>query len=124
MSGGPILTCGAGALDRDTIAAVVEEFERELHHAAAPSETDRFFNGSTPAAVFLNADGEIDAAADVCAQWKRTHPEVPIVFIAATDDMDMKMEAMAAGADQFLVSPVEEEALRFVLRFLLVEQGR
>ncbi len=124
MSGGPILTCGVDDLDRDTIDAVVEEFTRIRHHVSTPAAAEAHFNGTAPAVVFLSAVGDGSAAPTVCRQWKQAHPDVAVVYVAGTDDIETKMEAVAAGADQFLLSPIDEEALRFVVRFLLVEQGR
>lgn len=124
MSGAPIVTCGADAQDRDTIEAVAEEFGREFHHADEPAAVEAYFAATGPALVLLSAHGGNGAAYDVCGQWKQAHPTVPVVFVGVDDAMDTKMDAVTAGADQFLVSPIDEEALRFVFRFLLVERGR
>ena len=124
MSAAPILTCGADALDRDTIDAVAEEFDRVPQHVADAAAAAAHGNGVAPAMLILNGGSDVAVATDSCRQWKQAHPDVPVVYVAPTDDIDTKMEAVDAGADQFLVSPIDEEALRFVLRFLLEEQGR
>lgn len=117
----PLFTCGAADADRETIEAVAEEYERVVQHAADEAELARLLDGTAPGVVFIGAAGGLDATA-VCRAWN--HGDVPVVVVGEDDSLDTKVEALEAGADQFLVTPVDEEALRFVLRFFIVEKGR
>jgi len=120
----PLATCGLPALDRGLVTEAAGRYARMVHHADHPDALQSLFNGTAPAVIYTLARAAGFDLAAACTDWRARYPNAAIVCCAQNDEFDTKLEALDAGADQFLVTPIEEEALEFILRFCLVEQDR
>jgi CheY-like chemotaxis protein len=93
-------------------------------------EHEMVFAGTISDAVPHIEDGPFDlylldnwlpdgSGVELCKKIRVLHPDLPIVFTSAVGmraDID---EAIAAGADRYLLKPVEPENLRKVVKELL-----
>lgn len=52
---------------------------------------------------------------DVQAALNRSAPRLPVIFVTAHDEPDLRTQALAAGAVGFFTKPVDEAALLRVL---------
>lgn len=61
---------------------------------------------------------------DLQARLNKEHCVIPIIFITAHGDEDMRMQALRAGAVEFLTKPVDGQALLHLVRAALsIEDG-
>jgi DNA-binding NtrC family response regulator len=68
---------------------------------------------------YLLADGN---ALELLPRLKGTYPEIPLVILTAYGSIDLAVQAVKEGADQFLTKPVQLPALLVMLQRLLEEQ--
>jgi DNA-binding NtrC family response regulator len=68
---------------------------------------------------YLLADGN---ALELLPRLKGMYPEIPLVILTAYGSIDLAVQAVKEGADQFLTKPVELPALLVMLQRLLEEQ--
>lgn len=90
----------------------VELFEDPLECLAAIAETP-------PHAVITDLYmGEVDGV-EVSRRVRATNPHLPIFVVTAKGDIDTAVEAMKAGADEYLQKPINVDRLRtLILRAL------
>lgn len=53
----------------------------------------------------------------------QTHPEIPIIVITGSDDVETAIKCMEMGAFNYLVKPVEREQLSSVISRALEKRG-
>ena len=123
MSERAIVTYGLSAEDVETVGAAVRGYERRLVHVDDAQAARAAIETYAPPVLFLDAAEPVGDGYALCREWKAAHPETAVVIVARDDELETKLEAVTAGADQFLISPIDEEALEFVLRFFLVEKA-
>jgi DNA-binding NtrC family response regulator len=68
---------------------------------------------------YLLADGN---ALELLPRLKGTYPEIPLLILTAYGSIDLAVQAIKEGADQFLTKPVELPALLVMLQRLLEER--
>ncbi len=122
MSVSTIVTYGLSAEDADAVAQAAGNYDRQVVHAADAQSARASIAAEVPPIVFVHAAAGGDGYA-LCSEWKTAHPDAAVVLVAPDDEIDTKLEAVTAGADQFLIAPIDDEALEFVLRFFLVEKA-
>ncbi|MCL9782610.1 sigma-54 dependent transcriptional regulator [Vibrio sp. S4M6] len=66
----------------------------------------------TPDLILLDLRLPDMTGMDVLYAVKKTHPEVPIIFMTAHGSIDTAVEAMRHGAQDFLIKPCEADRLR------------
>ncbi|WP_047045197.1 quorum-sensing sigma-54 dependent transcriptional regulator LuxO [Vibrio mexicanus] len=66
----------------------------------------------TPDLILLDLRLPDMTGMDVLYAVKRTHPDVPIIFMTAHGSIDTAVEAMRHGAQDFLIKPCEADRLR------------
>lgn len=72
-----------------------------------------------PDAIVLDYRLTDGLSLDVVPEVKALHPDVPIIILTAHGSIDLAVQAIKAGADQFMTKPVELGALHVMLRRLL-----
>ncbi|HTQ79037.1 MAG TPA: sigma-54 dependent transcriptional regulator [Thermoanaerobaculia bacterium] len=90
-----------------------------VEEAATVSEARRLFRQFRPDAALLDyllPDGN---ALELLYSLKAIAPGVPLVLLTGHGSIDLAVRAMKAGAEEFLVKPVELPALEAVLRRVL-----
>lgn len=60
---------------------------------------------------------------ELLAQLSESHPEVPVIVITATDQLETAVECMKAGAFDYLVKPVEKMRLLSSVRRAIEKRG-
>jgi DNA-binding NtrC family response regulator len=68
---------------------------------------------------YLLTDGN---ALELLPRLKEIYPEIPLVILTAHGSIDLAVQAVKEGAEQFLTKPVELPALLVILQRLLQEQ--
>jgi len=94
----------------------------EVEEADSCQATLEIFQTAQPDAAiidYLLADGN---ALELLPRLKGMCPETPLVILTAYGSIDLAVQAIKEGADQFLTKPVELPALRVMLQRLLEEQ--
>lgn len=56
---------------------------------------------------------------DLCKKIRASHPEVSIIFTSGVSHKSEIREALSAGADKYLVKPIEPEELQKVVKELI-----
>src|ERR1700719_2294336 len=64
-----------------------------------------------PARAFASAEGFLKSGLQLQAQLNAEHCRIPIIFITAHGDEKMRMQALRAGAVEFMAKPFNDEAL-------------
>jgi len=72
-----------------------------------------------PDAIVLDYRLTDGLSLDIVPELKAIHPDVPIIILTAHGSIDLAVQAIKAGADQFMTKPVELGALHVMLRRLL-----
>jgi len=119
--------------DDSAMREMLESLFREQGYAAATAE-------SVDAALTRLRDAEYDAVLsdikmpgrsglELVGELRRLRPETPIVLMTAFGSIDSAVEAMRAGAFDYVTKPFEPEAVLFALerafeRRALVEENR
>lgn len=75
-----------------------------------------------PQLIFMDIEMPVKTGLEAAAVINKQLPETHIVFLTAYDRFDYAVGALRSGAEEYLLKPVSEEALREVLgRFFQVE---
>jgi DNA-binding NtrC family response regulator len=94
----------------------------EVEEADSCQAAVEIFQTARPDAAIIDyrlADGN---ALELLPRLKGTYPEIPLVILTAYGSIDLAVQAVKEGADQFLTKPVELPALLVMLQRLLEEQ--
>jgi len=84
---------------------------------------DRVQSGITPDLLMLDLPrGDADSL-HILRWLRRVRPGMPIVLLAHADDAGREKEAIRLGAQDFLIRPIEEQQLEFVVRRQLTWRG-
>ncbi len=70
-----------------------------------------------PGCLLLDADLPRCRSLEVQRQVAIEHPDMPIIFITGRGDIGMTVQAMKAGAAEFLMKPLDEHVLVRALRY-------
>ncbi len=89
----------------------------ELKEALADPACDTLFLDMDFLATVAR-QSQLDSAAQLISTIKHRRPNVPLVVMAAHEDIRQSVEAVQHGADNYLSYPIVEEEVRFVLKSL------
>lgn len=96
----------------------------EIVEAGTAEEALRMFVGKAPAAVVADLSLPGMSGVQMIERMRRLRAHVPILVCSAGGASRDQLEALAAGADDFLVKPFEPHELRLRLLRLLGEADR
>jgi DNA-binding NtrC family response regulator len=122
MSRNTILVVDDEAGIRFGIRDFLESSGYEVEEADSCQAAVEIFQTAQPDAAiidYLLADGN---ALELLPRLKGTYPEIPLLILTAYGSIDLAVQAVKEGADQFLTKPVELPALLVMLQRLLEEQ--
>ncbi len=88
----------------------------DIVEAGNCQEARRVFTDSPPTVAVLDYHLPDGTALDLLREFKRIDPFVPLLILTAYGSIDLAVDAIKAGADQFLTKPVELAALTLVIQ--------
>lgn len=88
----------------------------EVVEAASCEEARRVFADTHPTVAVLDYHLPDGTALELLREFKRSDPFVPLIILTAFGSIDLAVEAIKAGADQFLTKPVELSTLVVILQ--------
>lgn len=91
----------------------VEWLKDKNYQVAAYASGSAFLNDleEVPCAVCLDVQLAEESGLDVLKQFKNMHQQVPVIMVTSENDVQTAVDAMRAGAYDYLVKPVEREQL-------------
>jgi len=107
------------AFDEETRGQIRARFEKDGVAVDATDDLAQIpvaFAGRVPDVLLLDADHDADLVVGRLADVKREYPEMPVVLFAAEADMPLVVDAMRAGAFDFVGKPVDMTRLEAVVR--------
>src|SRR5918999_1654274 len=122
MTRNKILVVDDEAGIRFGIRDFLESSGYEVEEADSCQTAVEIFQTAHPDAAiidYLLVDGN---ALELLPRFKETYPEIPLVILTAYGSIDLAVQAVKEGADQFLTKPVDLPALLVILQRLLEEQ--
>jgi two-component system OmpR family response regulator len=112
--------------DHPTLAeALAEALERSgfaVDHAADAAGARRFFGATDYDLVVLDIGLPDGSGLSLLAEWRRK-PGPPVLLLTARDRLDDRVEGLDAGADDYIVKPVEVPELIARCRAVLRRPG-
>lgn len=122
MARNKILVVDDEAGVRFGIRDFLESSGYEVEEAESCQRAVEIFQAARPDAAiidYLLADGN---ALELLPRLKGIYPEIPLVILTAHGSIDLAVQAVKEGAEQFLTKPVELPVLLVMLQRLLQEQ--
>lgn len=114
-----------GEDDRAIRAALVEfleSLEYEVIEAENCSGIRSAFRQSSPDAAVLDYSLPDGTALDLLPHLKQSYPSVPLILLTGNGTVQLAVQAIKEGAEQFLTKPVEMSAIAVVLERALKNQ--
>ncbi len=90
---------------RDGLVSILENEGYEAISAGDGDEALSLFREQTPDIVCLDVMMPGRNGYDVCREIRRTHADVPVIFISAKSEEIDKVLGLELGADDFIVKP-------------------
>jgi len=100
----------------------LEDKGYSVDEADSLSRAHQVFEASPPDAVILDYKLPDGTAVDFLPTLKKLDPSVPVLVLTAHATIDLAVQAVKLGAEQFLAKPVELPALLLVIERLLESQ--
>lgn len=101
----------------DLLAVVLAEFEfRSERSVSSAIETIRHRRHDLYILDSWLPDG---SGIDVCLEIRRAHADVPVIFTSAAARLSDIDDGLRAGADRYLVKPLEPNMLRQIVKELI-----
>ena len=96
--------------DQEPLRLAVREYLEgcgfEVVEASTCEAARRVFAEQHPTVAVLDYHLPDGTALDLLRDFKRSDPFVPLIILTAFGSIDLAVDAMKAGADQFLTKPV------------------
>jgi DNA-binding NtrC family response regulator len=106
--------------DQEPLRLAVREYLNgrgfDVEQAGNCEEARRVFAETHPTVAVLDYHLPDGTALDLLRDFKRSDPFVPLIILTAFGSIDLAVDAIKAGADQFLTKPVELSALAVVIQ--------
>jgi DNA-binding NtrC family response regulator len=122
MTRGRILIVDADAAIRENLQNMLQIDGYEVPEAASCRAAIQSFEESRPDALVVAARLSDGTALDVLAHVKRADAGVPCVVLARYEELDVAVQAIQEGAEQFLTKPVQLPTFLLVVDRVLENQ--
>jgi DNA-binding NtrC family response regulator len=119
---GRILIVDADAAIRENLKNMLQIDGYEAQEAASCRAAIQSFEASRPDALVVAARLPDGTALDLLAYVKRTDARVACVVLARYEELDVAVQALQEGAEQFLTKPVQLPAFLLVVDRVLENQ--
>jgi DNA-binding NtrC family response regulator len=100
---------------RSALAEFLRSLTYEVVEAATCESIKRAFKTSCPDAAVLDYSLPDGTALDLLPLLKQSSPTVPLIVLTGNGTIQLAVEAIKEGAEQFLTKPVEMSAIAVVL---------
>jgi two-component system copper resistance phosphate regulon response regulator CusR len=107
-----------------SVAAALEESGNDVTIAYDGLLAERLFTSLRPEFILLDVNLPGKNGFELCAQFRKADPNVPILMLTALGELSDKMEAFASGADDYLVKPFHLQELTARIIAIAKRQGR
>jgi putative two-component system response regulator len=109
-----ILLVDGAAKSRHTMRAALGEFEHDVIEASSTTEAIAAISLHRVDLVLISQLAPDMGATEFCRMLKRAHATqfLPVFIVANFDDVDAEVNAMEAGANEFLIAPLRPRAFR------------
>jgi FixJ family two-component response regulator len=101
---------------REALASLIGSVSLNVECFASPQDFLRRRNRDGPSCLVLDVRMPGLSGLDLQRELTRTAQPIPIIFISAHGDIPMAVEAMKAGAIEFLAKPFRDEDLLDAIR--------
>ena len=115
----PDLRIHLAACDLETQQQIRRRFERDgvaIDVTDDLAEIPAAFAGRVPDVLLFDADHDSDAVVARLNEAKREYPEMPVILFARDADMPLVVDAMRAGAFDFVAKPLDLTRLDIVIK--------
>ena len=110
---------------RDMVAAFLEDEGYETICSANAQEAQTYLNAVTPSLAILDIwmrDSSMDGIS--LLHWiKDSYPDIPVIMISGHGTVEMAVNAIKAGAYDFIEKPFKAEKLVFMVKRALEISG-
>ncbi|HEY4132811.1 MAG TPA: sigma-54 dependent transcriptional regulator [Gemmatimonadaceae bacterium] len=100
---------------REVLSLRIADWGCEVRTAADVAEAEREFDRNPPDLVLCDVALPGGSGLDLLKRFKRQDESIPVVMITAHGDIDKAVEAMKAGAADFLTKPLDYVMLQALL---------
>lgn len=107
-----------------SVAAALEETGNDVTIAYDGLIAERLFKSLHPEFIVLDVNLPGKNGFELCTTFRKADPNVPILMLTALGELSDKMEAFAAGADDYLVKPFHLQELAARIHAIAKRQGR
>src|SRR6185295_15195414 len=112
--------------DEETIRFGMREFLRskgfDVDEADSCARAEEIFRSAPPDAALLDHRLPDGTALDLLPRLRSIDPSVPLAVLTGHASIDLAVEAVKQGAEQFLTKPVELPALLVILERMLMKR--
>ena len=119
-SAGSILVVDSRAESRAALVRAVVEADYASLEAATAAEGLALLGSLHPQLVLLDID-HLDNALELARQIKLENADVPVLILSSSEDTELVVKGMRAGAYDFLVKPVAATTLKNVFKAALTQ---
>jgi DNA-binding NtrC family response regulator len=107
---------------RGALVEFLESLDYEVAEAESCSGIREAFREFSPDAAVLDYSLPDGTALDLLPHLKQSHPSVPLILLTGNGTVQLAVQAIKEGAEQFLTKPVELSAIAVVLERALKNQ--
>ena len=119
-SAGSVLVVDSRAESRAALVRAVVEADYASLEAATAAEGLALLGSLHPQLVLLDID-HLDNGLELARQIKLENADVPVLILSSSEDTELVVKGMRAGAYDFLVKPVAATTLKNVFKAALTQ---
>lgn len=106
-----------------SLAVALEEAQYTVTIAYDGLIAEKLFAQVAPAFVILDINLPGKNGLALCAEFRKRNPAIPILMLTALGEVEDKMEAFSAGADDYLVKPFHVRELLARIQVIAKRSG-
>ncbi len=107
---------------RGALSEFLQSLDYEVIQTANCAGIRQAFHDSSPDAAILDYSLPDGTALDLLPHLKQSHPSVPLILLTGNGSIQLAVQAIKEGAEQFFTKPVEMSAIAVVLERVLKNQ--
>jgi diguanylate cyclase (GGDEF)-like protein len=119
IRGARVLIVDDDRMQCEHVARLVTEWQAKPYTAQTLAEALRLFREAHPDVVLLDVMMPHVDGYKMAQMFKREAAFIPVILLTALDDIDSKQRGLAAGADEFLIKPVNVLELQIRMSSML-----
>jgi DNA-binding NtrC family response regulator len=104
------------SLIRETICDYFEQQGHEAIGADSCARADDIWNTARPDAVILDYSLPDGNPLELLSRWKALEPHIPVIILTGNGSIELAVQAVKLGADQFLTKPTDLSTLYLMLQ--------